>query len=203
MADAERSLFFADSDDEDMENARNIGELASTHDASVIQPLSTPPAPKEPSRSALFLPDSDEDDEMAVSPQLGLINLAKSLQEDVNDVDVDIPQSEHHRASSVSSLSSSEPFHRESSPASSVDISRVPEPPNKKRKISFEVTQDKTPLTSAYLGSFLVANAWSTARGKGYIKVRVYLSRTSTLLTRIFCMCAHISAERRNPHRAG
>ncbi|KAI0784921.1 SNF2 family N-terminal domain-containing protein [Abortiporus biennis] len=46
------------------------------------------------------------------------------------------------------------------------------EPPTKKRKLSPESRE--APLTqfiSAYLGSFIVGNAWSTVRGKGYIKV--------------------------------
>lgn len=38
-------------------------------------------------------------------------------------------------------------------------------PPNKKRKVTSE-----SDLNSTYLGSFLVGNAWSTVRGKGYVK---------------------------------
>ncbi|THG99879.1 hypothetical protein EW026_g2563 [Hermanssonia centrifuga] len=41
------------------------------------------------------------------------------------------------------------------------------ERPAKKRKLSL---QNLVPFSSAYLGSFLVGKAWSTVRGKGYVK---------------------------------
>lgn len=93
--------------------------------------------------------------------------------EDDSGSDLEIPSFEEvPRASSVSSLSSG-PSLRTSSP---VPCPSGEEPPVKKRRLSLPKVQAPTgqqlgaPFGNAYIGSFIVGNAWSTARGKGYIK---------------------------------
>ena len=83
--------------------------------------------------------------------------------------EVDLPPfASSPRFSSASSTSSSH-VPRSSSPVSAPeDI----DPPAKKRRLSLTALQsdNKPPFRSAYIGSFLVVNAWSTVKGKGYIK---------------------------------
>lgn len=170
MADTGQSLFFADSDDEDF-----VG-IAGTLNVQQKTSLSPPSEPGviggPPKESGLFYPDSDEDEPMEIPSTILIGNTTSRLQEDIEDADVEIPQLEHHRASSVSVASSAEYVPRDSSPVSLVDVERASEPPKKKRKLS-PVTDD-FPFGSAYLGSFLVGNAWSTVNGKGYVKVRLH-----------------------------
>ncbi|KIP11786.1 hypothetical protein PHLGIDRAFT_83110 [Phlebiopsis gigantea 11061_1 CR5-6] len=85
------------------------------------------------------------------------------------EVDAETHDPKPVRASSVSSVSSAPP-PGPSSPASSVGPMTADEPPRKRRKLSPDVAEGRV-FTSAYLGSFLVGNAWSTVRGKGYIDV--------------------------------
>ncbi|KAJ3556710.1 hypothetical protein NM688_g1873 [Phlebia brevispora] len=169
MEEPHDSLFFADSEDEDMEDATNNPDPTMTTETSaIVQPSS--PVLNAPSQNALFLPDSDEEDTQ-VPPPSGLMELAKSLDEHIEmpEDNGDIPQPEDLRASSVSTMSSLDYAPRSSSRASSVDMKRVKEPPNKKRKLPNE-SELPASFTSKYLGSFLVGNAWSTVRGKNYVK---------------------------------
>lgn len=175
MADSNDSLFFAESDEEEMNDANTTSHSQTIPEASVAETSSESclPGPTATRKSTLFLPDSDDDD-MDVEPQVDLLDLSQSLEavtESLDD-DVDIPQLEHGRASSVSTMSSSDHHLRNSSPVSSVDVEREIEPPKKKRKLSPEPSNTQPPFTTAYLGSFLVGNAWSTVRGRGYVKAR-------------------------------
>ncbi|KAI0049269.1 hypothetical protein FA95DRAFT_1489629 [Auriscalpium vulgare] len=64
------------------------------------------------------------------------------------------------RASSASSLASR-------SPSPIYTARGISPPPAKRRRVS---PTKQPPFRSAYLGSFIVGNAWSTAKGKGYVK---------------------------------
>ncbi|KII93973.1 hypothetical protein PLICRDRAFT_122057 [Plicaturopsis crispa FD-325 SS-3] len=143
-------LFFAGSDEED--DTRMVDETG---------------AGEQRYRSAeqhLFFPDSDEEDEHApvFFPSPSKRQVSPYVVDDDSDVEIpfveDVP-----RPSSVSSSSVR---------ASSVESIRSVSPPTKKRRIS----PTPAPLPpqpafhSAYIGSFIVPNAYSTAKGKGYIK---------------------------------
>lgn len=126
--------------------------------------------PKRP----LFFAGSDDEDE---KPQ-ARYKTPKPMPVYMDDEDepmivlgdeVDLPPfASSPRFSSASSTSSSH-VPRSSSPVSAPeDI----DPPAKKRRLSLTALQsdNKPPFRSAYIGSFLVGNAWSTVKGKGYIK---------------------------------
>lgn len=137
-------LFFAGSDDED----------------EVVKP-------PEPQR--LFFADSEDEDAMQI-PNASFTVPQKREQE--SDSDIEIPSVDHPRASSVSSGSSDHgmlPSSPLAAPEELPDDSRDL-PPAKKRRLSPKLPRDTMASGSAYLGSFLVGNAWSTVRGKGYIK---------------------------------
>lgn len=194
MSDNERSLFFADSDDEQMADAVEISTNETIPEVTLHPSPSTPPAAGQSSTSALFFPGSDDEEEMQVSSPIGLHTVARSLEEDITDVaDVDVPQPEHDRAGSVSTTSSSGHVPRDSSPASSVDAEHVTVPPKKKRKLSPRATIDKVQFTSSYLGSFLVGNAWSTVHGKGYVKVRCCVLCARPYVSRLMKWCSYYS----------
>ena len=108
----------------------------------------------------MFFADSDDDDPPQPSePE----KIEEDVIEEVIAMDVDIKPIES-RAPSIplepsklvgtSRAASSRP-----SPAPPTDG-----PPNKKRKVASDTETD-----SNYLGSFLVGNAWSTVKGRGYI----------------------------------
>ncbi|KAH9949377.1 SNF2 family N-terminal domain-containing protein [Amylocystis lapponica] len=144
--------FFAGSDDED-------DLLGATSHA----------APAAASPKALFFADSDDDDDMPNAPPRPFQIRSSILGEDAIDEDIEpLVFEEVPRASSVSSLSSG-PDNRPSSPVSSLEYI---EPPAKKRRLSPPAPTEAPSLqfNSAYLGSFLVGNAWSTVSGTGYVK---------------------------------
>lgn len=174
MADskqAERSLFFTGSDDE------NDGELEyltppGAHQSADTKPSSEP----QPQTHSLFFADSEDEEKLlriSMSPMKDIRGSPFGVQDtqEEMDVDVKIPEIPTSRAPSVSSASSAQP-PAPSSPASSVGPDTSIEPPRKKRKLSPPIAKDRTEFVSAYLGSFLVADAWSTVRGKGFVKVR-------------------------------
>lgn len=155
----------------------------------------TPPAPQpdvsEPDAGAfnanpLFFATSDDEDDVPmrdVSPFVRLRSESVApVASPTDNADGKRPYVECARASSVSSISSAA-IAVPSSPASSVHDT-IPEPPRKKRKLSPEATKDEKLFTSAYLGSFLVANAWSTVRGKGYVQVSPRVSWMTTIIDR-------------------
>jgi DNA repair protein RAD5 len=118
----------------------------------------------------LFFASSDDEDEDVNSTIA--INSTLLVNDDASESDLEIPSFEEvPRASSISSISSG-PSLRSSSSAPGPSGE---EPPVKKRRLSpSSKSQARTGQVSlnhpAYLGSFLVGNAWSTVRGKGYIK---------------------------------
>lgn len=166
--DGDRSLFFAGSDDESEDF---LDYLTPPQPAPVPEVTKPADEPQPSAPNTLFFADSEDEDEAGPS---GIPSPIESASDGM-DVDVKPPELQSGRASSVSSVSSA-PIPGPSSPASSVaPESRTP-PPRKKRKLSPE-PQESGAFESAYLGSFLVADAWSTVRGKGYVKV---------------CLCFHL-----------
>ncbi|OJA20678.1 HLTF/DNA helicase [Rhizopogon vesiculosus] len=163
----DRGLFFAASDDED--------DNANATTAQSVRPASPPSSsPYSSHQKRLFFADSDDDDiPRFQTPRPTVIDVSLvGNNDDDSGSDLEIPSFEEvPRASSVSSLSSG-PSLRTSSP---VPGPSGAEPPVKKRRLSPPKVQAHTeqleaPFRTAYLGSFIVGNAWSTVRGKGYIK---------------------------------
>lgn len=170
------SLFFASSDDEDEDVNPTTAQISVS-----VQPAShqvPPPSglSSSPHEKRLFFADSDDEDIPRFrTPRPIAINSAKLvMNDDDSESDLEIPSFEEvPRASSVSSMSSG-PSLRNSSPVSGPSGE---EPPVKKRRLSPpSKVQARTDTGQAsfnrpaYLGSFLVGNAWSTVRGKGYIQ---------------------------------
>ncbi|KAG2138689.1 SNF2 family N-terminal domain-containing protein [Suillus bovinus] len=169
-------LFFADSEDEE-DDVNSTTVTAQIHSESV-QPAShqlVPPSgpPHSPHEKRLFFADSDDEDiPRFQTPRPITINSDLVVNANDSESDLEIPSFEEvPRASSVSSMSSG-PSLRSSPPAPGPSVE---EPPAKKRRLSpASKVQARTGqgsfAHSTYLGSFLVGNAWSTVRGKGYIK---------------------------------
>lgn len=131
----------------------------------------SPESPSRPpavsTKTPLFFDDSDDDLALSDKNRAQLLSPQGNLVE--TEVDLNLPVSEPHRASSVSSTNSERVHIPSSSRASSVSMDG---PPSKKRKFDQKSPeQSTTPFTTAFLGSFLVARAWSTVRGKGYTKI--------------------------------
>lgn len=154
-----RGLFFAGSDDEE--------------DVIMEQPASETSRTgyRELPKTTLFFADSDEDEPcaspFATPKKRGMSNSGEK--EDTSS-DIEIPGfNEIPRASSVISTASSTSLKdRDSSPVPPVD--NVQRPAKKRRVSPVSVTTQTPSETSYYLGSFIVGNAWSTVKGKGYIK---------------------------------
>nr|VWO98474.1 Uncharacterized protein [Ganoderma boninense] len=174
-ADGERSMFFAGSDDEDMNDAQSH-----TQSAAVDLPTEDTVATqrRSPTQRPLFFADSDDDEPEPMNyrqrsvPPIGNADDNSDIEFDVEMPEfVDIP-----RASSVSSDASSrrDDPKRKSSPdlvldEKPSDTVKADGPPAKKRKLS-PPAQPSLESSSMYLGYFLVDNAWSTVKGTGYIK---------------------------------
>lgn len=154
--------FFASSDDEENEAEDLVeNDLLPVKRRSVSR-SSAPLASKE--NQPLFLPDSDDEDEIKPPSSPGAV-LDFEDDEDIMVVDAPlVPAPAPIRPIRVPQASQ-KPSARTSNP-----------PPAKKRKLSpassdIEVTTpDEKPFSASYIGSFLVGNAWSTVKGKGYIK---------------------------------
>lgn len=174
MADneqAEQSLFFTGTDEENDDELEYLTPPGARKSADTVKPE------PQPQTHSLFFVDSEDEEQkpprISISPMKDIRGSpfgAQGAQEEM-DVDVKIPEIPSGRASSVSSASSAQP-PAPSSPASSVGPDTSIEPPRKKRKLSLPIARDGAEFVSAYLGSFLVADAWSTVRGKGFVKVR-------------------------------
>ncbi|KAF9245698.1 P-loop containing nucleoside triphosphate hydrolase protein [Melanogaster broomeanus] len=172
---SDKGLFFADSEDEGESQAR----VEPCEPQRVSQPSTQPEPASTPSRTIrekrLFLADSDDEDVprygIPSSAMPGTTPLARDIGDDSGS-DIELPSFEEvPRASSVSSVSSG-PSQRASSPP--LCTTRSSPPPAKKRRLS-PTAKQASALSSfksgdAYLGSLLVGNAWSTVKGKGYIK---------------------------------
>ncbi|KAG1754761.1 SNF2 family N-terminal domain-containing protein [Suillus paluster] len=167
-------LFFAGSDDEDEDTNSTTAQIGVSIPGPASSQLAPPSGLPYPSREKrLFFADSDDEDiPRFQTPRPIAINPSLVMNGDDSESDLEIPSFEEvPRASSVSSMSSG-PSLRTSSP--------VPDPsgeerPVKKRRLSqSSKVQAHTGKASsdhpAYIGSFLVGNAWSTVKGKGYIK---------------------------------
>ena len=167
MADPqERPLFFAGSDDEDMDDVQPaVPETTATAQRSSSNATQAHSSTQKP----LFFVDSDEEESTKYrtrqSTSMDGVEDDEALQLDVDLPDiVDVP-----RAPSVSSLSSGQGSSRDSSPPP--PRQSVDEPPPKRRKLSpAPPSAFDHALEPIYLGCFLVDNAWSTVKGTGYIK---------------------------------
>jgi DNA repair protein RAD5 len=162
----DRGLFFAASDDEDDDKNSTAAQSARPAPPPSSLHYSSP-------QKRLFFADSDDDDiPRFQTPNPIVIDASLVGHGDDSGSDLELPSFEEvPRASSVSSMSSG-PSLRTSSP---VPGPSGEEPPVKKRRLSPPKVQAHTgqlegPCRTTYLGSFIVGNAWSTVRGKGYIK---------------------------------
>ena len=171
-AQAEQSLFFAGSDDGRDDGLEYITPPLPARPSESAQPPSSP----QPQVDPLFFADSEAEDEPIVSKEPSPMNVSRASSVDavvgMDAMDVDparTPEVVSGRASSVASVTSIPPLVA-ASRAESVLQEQKEEPPRKKRKLTPEAVGDSG-IASAYLGSFLVGNAWSTVRGKGFIKV--------------------------------
>lgn len=154
--------FFASSDDEENEAEDLVeNDLLPVKRRSVSRG-SAPLASKE--NQPLFLPDSDDEDEIKPPSSPGAV-LDFEDDEDIMVVDAPPAPAPAPTRPIRAPQASQKPSTRTSNP-----------PPAKKRKLSpassdIEVTtSNDKPFTASYIGSFLVGNAWSTVKGKGYIK---------------------------------
>ncbi|KAK7686705.1 hypothetical protein QCA50_010305 [Cerrena zonata] len=141
----------------------------------------SPSRPTSPEASAyssdgpgLFFADSDDDE----PPKPSEPEKLETDTEDIILMDVDVKASAS-RASSVPREPSKLAGNSRGTSSRPTPALVSDGPPNKKRK--FTSNED---LKSTYLGSFLVGNAWSTVRGKGYVKsgdeIKVVRDRKST-----------------------
>ena len=137
-------------------------------DAGKATPAET--VPSEPELAAPGIPSSQtsNEDPAADNP----LFLPDEEDTDYADVPVERPRSvsTHPNANPVDDVGMSDIFDIHQAGGSkfiprrpSEEVSR----PNKRRKLSPPSDSD---FTSAFLGSIVVANAWSTVKGKGYVK---------------------------------
>lgn len=174
------ALFFTDPDDLDASGVP-AKDAQHSEDVAVDLPGSTQPEvvsvlSQQIREKRLFYSDSDDEDvstfEVPPNP-IAMTPLATRAADDSGS-DLELPSIEEvPRASSVSSMSSV--VSGDSSPVPlppplQTTIRSSP-PPTKKRRLSLS-TQPKLAIKSdgTYLGTFLVPNAWSTVKGKGYTK---------------------------------
>jgi DNA repair protein RAD5 len=173
------ALFFTDPDDYGLDaSGVPAEEVQDTPELEVDLPRSTQPevisVSSQPVREKrLFFPDSDDEDIPIFEAPLNSITAITPLATGATDdsgSDFELPSIEEvPRASSISSMSSV--GLRGSSPPLPPRTIRSSPPPSKRRRLSLS-TQPKPAIKSdgMYLGTFLVPNAWSTVKGKGYIK---------------------------------
>ncbi|TFK56768.1 hypothetical protein OE88DRAFT_1650222, partial [Heliocybe sulcata] len=160
---SERSLFFAVSDDEDEPMA---SESTTEGVKETVADMEKPQSPV-----GLFLADSDDEDalqEVADYENGDRLDLtAQPSMDSSADRDIMLLEPEVPRSSSVTSMS-----HPTTPATSSPPPAYGPKKDaGKKRRLSNEAPlPPAAAFEAAYLGSFLVGNAWSTVRGKGYVK---------------------------------
>lgn len=166
-------LFFTDPDDLDVSNeaTAKVRYSEDIHSTYLDFPRPTKPqavsiASQQIHGKRLFFPDSDDESipifEVPRNSILPMTPLASNVINDSGS-DLELPSI----ALRVSSMS---PMASRDSPPPRVTIRSSP-PPTKKWRLSLP-TQPKGAVRSdeTYVGSFLVPNAWSTVKGKGYIK---------------------------------
>ena len=157
MADASAPLpdFFASDDESDTgENAPSEPVLSEPEfaDPGVYAPSSQASSEGPPADNPLFLPDEEDADQGYFPAERRRSVPIRSDPDPTDDVD----------------MSDLFGIHREggSKPAARRQSEEVFQP-NKRRKLSPLPDLD---FKSAFLGSVVVANAWSTVKGKGYVK---------------------------------
>lgn len=170
------ALFFADTDD--LNASRIPVDNVQHHSGDVVVDLARSTKAEVVSMSSqqvrekrLFFPDSDDENIPTFEAPLNAITMTPLTTGTAHDSesDLELPSIEEvPRASSVSGMSSA--VSRDSSPAP-LQPTRSSPPPTKKRRLLLS-TQPEPAIKSdgVYLGTFLVPNAWSTAKGKGYTK---------------------------------
>lgn len=178
---SENSLFFTDPDD--VEASEVPAEKEQHPEGAADLPRSTQPevtsiSSQQIREKRLFFPDSDDEDVptfQAPLDSMAAIAPQATGATDDSGSDLELPVEEAPRPSSVSSMSSvvsrdSSPAPVPAPPAPQTSIRSSP-PPTKRRRVSLSA-QHKPAIKSngTYLGTFLVPNAWSTVKGKGYIK---------------------------------
>ncbi|TFK41996.1 DNA repair protein RAD5 [Crucibulum laeve] len=187
MADVEMDeppagLFFAGSDD-DAEEESVPGPSEHTGDQAQSPIPQTPPrVPVEnafkTTRNSLFIADSDDEDFTSAIPQSIPEKKADLTNDDVIAIesDVEIPSvDEVPRGSSVSSFSEHAERSSISPPPAPISAKNINHDtrPTKKRRLSPPPTEASSVASSfqpSYIGEVLVANAWSTISGRGYVK---------------------------------
>lgn len=156
-----KSLFFSGSDDEE-------AAMDTTEERQDPVPSASGSGQNRSQANKLFFADSDDEDETN-RPSFATPQKRDLLDEKENSSsDIEIPNFEEVPRTSSPSIASSvpSPKNEDSSPAPSIEII---ERPKKKRRLSLPVASQAT-FDSIYIGSFIVGNAWSTVKGKGYIK---------------------------------
>jgi DNA repair protein RAD5 len=115
----------------------------------------------------LFFADSDDEDlkDLVLEPVQAPPPI--SGDEDLSDVNVDTDFDDRKPPSSAASNMSSVPASPRSSPA---PVNDAVKSPVKKPRLSSPGRSRTQTFTSAYIGTFIVGNAWSTAKGRGYVK---------------------------------
>jgi len=167
-----KSLFFAGSDDDD-DNAKMGPEIS---DDDVSMPASLPAGSQisesesgVPSENeGLFFASSDDEDLGSTTRLKAPRSIAPSVDEDASMLDAHAPLFQPSQDDSDLFDKSPLLVPQSSSPPTAFDSS----PPLKKRRIS-PVPHAKakgTPFRSAYIGSFVIGNAWSTVKGRGYVR---------------------------------
>jgi DNA repair protein RAD5 len=149
---SEIPLFLPDEDDDDMQI--DAGPSTSTANEA--------PQASSSSKGFAFFASSD-DNRIALSTE----DAPQLKADDDSDIEL-LTAEEPPRQSSPSSATSNRP-PVEAARAQSVESIQSLPPPTKKRKLSPERKQPAP--DSFYIGSLIVGNAYSTAKGKGYIKI--------------------------------
>lgn len=130
----------------------------------VENPIRSPPRSLLGKR--LFFADSDDEDFTTQHPAPPLNGGDSSRDEKNSNSDVEILLLEDEPETSGVGHTTSSNISPTSSPPPPVEIIL---PPEKKPRLS-QAALSHSAFSSAYLGSFLVGNAWSTVKGKGYVK---------------------------------
>lgn len=169
----EPSGFFDTSDNEgaDFLPSQNTADEVDTEQPTdtvepATEPITAPsqsnPEPSSPTGKHLFLPDSDDEGDALLAYSNKTEDEVAIPAEILMDVDTELEAPP--TSSPCSSRSSPGPI-----PSSQPTVKQEEAPkvgPKKRRRSSVSPHRQKT---SFYLGTFMIANAWSTAKGTGYI----------------------------------
>ncbi|KAI0095220.1 SNF2 family N-terminal domain-containing protein [Irpex rosettiformis] len=170
----EETSFFAGYEDET--ELENTEELIREAQQSEAEEPSDSPAPSRQSSEPLFLPESDEEDESGdvsmIVDKVSERSKTVADSEDVIEILESKPRSQPGTDKRARSLSKVTSVSRKASPSDPVVMEPMVQRPAKKPRLSLEYTEElsDSPFESAFLGAFIVGNAWCTVKGKGYIK---------------------------------